>query len=84
MSTEVLNKLLVSEIPQVAEAAQRAQLLTAELTAGKLTKDEFDELIDDLTSIDNIDRAMITLEWYREIAKAFQIIMTLKSLTSLL
>lgn len=84
MSTQLLNDLLVSEIPEIAEAAQRAQQITARYEAQEITADEFKELIDDLTNIDNIDRSMITIEAFREIKKAFDIIMTLKALASLL
>ncbi|PPD52559.1 MAG: hypothetical protein CTY12_06350 [Methylotenera sp.] len=84
MSTQFLNTLLVSEIPEVVEAAQRAQQITARYEAEELTADEFKELIDDLVNIDRIDRSMITVEAFREIKQAFDIIMTLKSITSLL
>lgn len=84
MSTQLLNDLLVSEIPEVAEAAQRAQQITARYEAQELTADEFKELIDDLANIDRIDRSMMTIEAFREIKKAFDIIMTLKALASLL
>lgn len=84
MSTEFLNKLLFSEIPEVVEAAKRAKQLVIRLESKELTKDEFDELIDDLTRIDNIDRSMITMEAFREIVQAFEVIMTLKSLASLI
>lgn len=83
MSTERLNDLLVSEIPEVVEAAQRATQLVARFKAKELTKDEFDELIDDLTRIDNIDRSMITMEAFRELVEAFTIIVALKSLASI-
>lgn len=83
MSVEVLNKLLISEIPEVVTAAQRADVITSKFQSGELTKSEFDELIDDITKIDNIDRNMVNIEIYREIKQAFDVIMTLKSLTSL-
>lgn len=82
ISTETLNQLLVSKIPEVKEAAERAKELVIRYEADEITKDEFDELIDDLTRIDNIDRAMITLQRYNEIMAAIKIIITLKSLTS--
>ena len=83
MSVEVLNKLLISEIPEVVTAAQRADVITSKFQSGEQTKSEFDELIDDITKIDNIDRNMVNIEIYREIKQAFDVIMTLKSLTSL-
>ena len=84
MSTQLLNNLLISEIPEVAQAAHRAQVLMARRISNELTQDEFEELIDDLANIDNIDRSMITLETYREIVQAFEIIMALKGAASLL
>jgi len=83
VSTETLNKLLVSKIPEVKEAAERAKELVIRLEANEITKSEFDELIDDLTRVDNIDRSMITLERYNEIMTAIKILITLKSLTSI-
>ena len=83
VSTQTLNQLLVSKIPEVKEAAERAKELVLRLEAKEITKSEFDELIDDLTRIDNIDRAMISLQRYNEIMAAVKIIITLKSLTSI-
>lgn len=83
VSTETLNQLLVSKIPEVKEAAERAKELVLRLEAKEISKSEFDELIDDLTRIDNIDRSMISLQRYNEIMMAIKIILTLKSLTSL-
>lgn len=83
ISTETLNQLLVSKIPEVKEAAERAKELVLRLKSGEISKDEFDELIDDLTRIDNIDRAMISLQRYNEIMTAINIIIMLKSLTSI-
>ena len=83
VSTETLNQLLVSKIPEVKEAAERAKELVLRLKANEINKSEFDELIDDLTRIDKIDRSMITLQRYNEIMAAVKIIITLKSLTSI-
>lgn len=83
ISTETLNQLLVSKIPEVKEAAERAKELVDRLEKDEITKSEFDELIDDLTRIDNIDRDMISLQRYNEIMAAIKIILMLKSLTSL-
>lgn len=80
ISTENLNDLLLSKIPEVADAARRANELVVEYQAGQISKSEFEELIDDLTNIDNIDRSMISLERYNELMTALTIIVTLKTL----
>ncbi len=79
-----INKLLVSEIPQISKAARRANQFTEELEGNLITKDEYDNLLEDLLRLDKIDQSMVTLEAYREIAKAYQILLTLKTLTTLL
>lgn len=80
ISTEHLNDLLLSKIPEVADAARRANELIIEYQAGQLSKSEFEELIDDLTNIDKIDRSMISLERYNELMIALKLIVTLKTL----
>lgn len=80
----VLTPLLSSNIPEIVSAANEAIILLDQLKDNKITKSEFDELIDDLTLMDNINRDMITLEVYIDIQRAFVFIMTLKSITTLI
>jgi transcriptional regulator of nitric oxide reductase len=80
ISTEHLNDLLLSKIPEVADAARRANELIIEYQSHQISKSEFEELIDDLTNIDKIDRSMISLERYNELMTALKIIVTLKTL----
>ena len=84
MSTELLNDLLVSSIPEVAQAAARAKDITKRFEDKEITDSEFKELIDDIANLDRINRNMISLEQYREIVRAFTIIMALKGLASII
>lgn len=83
INTETLNQLLVCNIPEVVEMASKTTKYAMQLHNQEITKDEFDDLIDDLTRIDNIDRSMISLERYREIMTAIAVILKLKSIVSL-
>lgn len=79
-----LTPLISSDIPEVSTAATEAVLLLNQLKNGAINKAEFDELIDDLTIMDNISKDMVTLEVYVEIQKAFAFILTLKSIAALI
>jgi hypothetical protein len=54
------------------------------LQSNTISKSEFDDLIDDLTNIEDINEEMFTVECYREIAVAFKIITTLKTIVSII
>ena len=79
-----LQDLLTSKIPVVYDAAHKAEKYLAEFQAHQLSQDEYNDLIDDIARLDTIDQNMTELETYREITIAFNIILELKSLTSLL
>ena len=83
-SMPTLNPLLTSKISEVRQAAEQAANLSEQLKAGDLTQSEFDELIDDITRIEQINKDMFNLTVYMDIQKAFQIILTLKSIVTLL
>ncbi|MGZ8924332.1 MAG: hypothetical protein ACXW2E_00480 [Nitrososphaeraceae archaeon] len=83
MSIEKLNSFLLSDIPEVVNTTKRAQLLIDKRLANQISNDEFDELMADLTNIDNINRSMISLEAYRELAELVSTIISIKSTISL-
>ena len=84
MSATFLNKLLISEIPEINLSAKRAAEILERYKKRELNKTEFDELIDDVTSLNNISLAMINIEIQREIVSAYNLILTLKSVTGII
>lgn len=79
-----LADMITSHIPLIANSAARAQHIKAEFEAGRLSHDEYKDLIDDISRLDNIDKEMFTIEVYREIVQALAYIATLKDLASFL
>jgi hypothetical protein len=84
MSTTFLNNLLVSEIPEIVLSANRAAEILTRYEKQEISKSEFDELIDELTNLNNISVAMINVETQREIVSAFNLILTLKAVTGII
>lgn len=79
-----LDPLLTSHIPEVKNAAEQAAKLAGLLKTGEISKSEFDELIDDIAHIEKIKKDMFDLVVYMDIQKAFKIILTLKSIATLI
>ena len=83
-NTETLNNLLISSIPQVVNMAKETQKLLAKRETGAISQSEFEELMEDLTRLDTIDRRMISLEAWREINKAVDIIIKSKTVAAII
>lgn len=72
-----------SDIPEIKDAVHKSKNL-AELYVNKeISKDEFIELLTDICSMEKIDESMTSFENYREIVKAFKLLIQLKSVLSL-
>lgn len=76
--------LLTSGIPLIAVTAQQARDYAMELKDGKITQAEYEDLLEDLTCLENIDSKLFQVEIYREVCKAFQYLATLKAIASFL
>lgn len=83
MTNDFLNDLLISPIPEVAEAANLATNYLRMYTDKEINKEEFDELISDLANIDNIYSEMLDVEVKSEITRAINLILKLKAITNL-
>lgn len=83
MTNDFLNDLLISPIPEVAEAANFATNYLRMYTDKEINKEEFDELISDLANIDNIYSEMLDVEVKSEITRAINLILKLKAITNL-
>lgn len=62
-----LNDLLLSPVPEIRDLAAQAMELRTEHLAGRLSDDEFNELLNDLRSLDHIQREMVDVEVMREL-----------------
>lgn len=69
-----INDILISPIPEVAELGQRAVELKKQLDAKLISEDEFNELLEDIKSLNTIHKEMVSLEAWRELTKAIQIL----------
>jgi hypothetical protein len=74
----------IQQIPTTKYAMDKALEYIDMLQSNTISKSEFDDLIDDLTNIEDINEEMFTVECYREIAVAFKIITTLKTIVSII
>lgn len=74
----------IPQIPTTNYATEKALEYIAMLQSNDISKSEFDDLIDDLTNIEDINKEMFTVECYRDIALAFKIITTLKTIVSII
>lgn len=84
MTNEFLNDLLLSPIPEISEAANLATNYLSMYQDKQINKEEFDELITDLTNIDNIYSEMLNVEVKSELTQALTLILKLKAITNLI
>lgn len=84
MTNDFLNDLLLSPIPEVAEAANLATNYLRMYNDKEINKEEFDELISDLANIDNIYSEMLDVEVKSEITRAINLILKLKAVSNLI
>lgn len=84
MTNDFLNELLLSPIPEVAEAANLATNYLRMYTDKEINKEEFDELISDLANIDNIYSEMLDVEVKSELTRAINLILKLKAVSNLI
>jgi hypothetical protein len=84
MIKDEIIKLLTSDIMEITTAAKEALELKSMLDAKSISQEEFNELIDDLVNLDKININMLLLETYLRIKQAFNIILTIKSLISII
>ncbi len=80
---EQVKELTHSSIAEIAQAATKAIELNAQLINGVLSADEYNDLLDDVIKLNDIKRDMITIDVYRLMVKAYNTILTLKTLSSL-
>lgn len=84
MDNQNVQELLSSPIPEVVNAAERAIALNEKLARREISISEYNELIDDITRLDKIDSAMYKEQAYIAIAKAYKIIVALKTFAPML
>jgi hypothetical protein len=80
---EEVRELTHSNNIDIAHAAIRAIELNKQLANGVLSADEYNDLLDDVIKLNDIEKDMMTIDIYRLIVKAYNTILALKTLTSL-
>lgn len=83
-STDLLNKLLISPVPEIVDLGQKALEFTRLLESKEISVPEYYELMDDLAGLRHIKNSMVSLEVWREINDAVEILVKLKTITSIL
>ena len=76
-----LQKLLSSPIPEIRTAAQQAVSLNGKLSRKEISYSEYVELMDDISRLDRIDKAMFKEEVFIAIKKAYEIIKAVRMLS---
>ena len=84
MTNDFLNDLLISPIPEISDAANLATNYLSMYQDKQINKEEFDELITDLTNIDNIYSEVLDVEVKSELTQALTLILKLKAITNLI
>ncbi len=74
-----LQDFLKSNDSVISGAAQQIDELNDKLTAGEITRNEFDELMNDLLDINQISKKITDIKRKSEIAAAFEILKQLVS-----
>lgn len=85
-NSDILNKvkqLTESDCSETSSAAKKALLLVEKVQNNEMTKAEFDDIIDDLTSLEHINDNMKEMDLYRQVITAYQAILQLKTMMSL-
>ena len=82
-TTELLNKLIMSPVPEIADLGKKSLELTQQFETGMISRSEYDELMEDIICLKNIKEHMISLEIWREINDAVQILIKVKTITSM-
>jgi hypothetical protein len=81
---EEVQDLTKSPVTLISEAAIKALTLNQDFVNGKLTAEEYNELLEDVVKLDDINKQMEAVETERIIVKAYNTILTLKTIASLI
>lgn len=78
-----VKELSKSNVVEISIAATKALDLVDKLKEQKITKEEFDELLTDVVNLNHISEEIQVMDFYRQMVRAYQTILTLKTLMSL-
>jgi hypothetical protein len=84
MATNQLEELAKSDIPEVKQLVADYTKLQEQKLSNQITAAEFDDLTNDLLSLNNIREDMFELKVYNALRQTAQAILTIKSLASLI
>jgi hypothetical protein len=71
---KVIEQMLISPIEEVVDIANKAAQFNEMFIAGEISGQEFNDLLSDLTKLDNINQQMIEVERWNEICAAAEIL----------
>lgn len=74
------EELLLSDCEEVVHLATKAKRYYVNLTENKITSEEFNDLIDDLTNLENINSSLYSADIWNKIMGAVTIIKTLRAM----
>ena len=81
---EQVNELKTSHISAIATAATSALQLYDQVINNQISNEEFEDLLNDVVNLHNIQIDMYEIETIRLITKAYHTILTLKTLASII
>jgi len=73
----------MSPVPEIADLGKKSLELTQQFETGMISRSEYDELMEDIICLKNIKEHMVSLEIWREINDAVQILIKVKTITSM-
>jgi DNA-binding MltR family transcriptional regulator len=79
-----LNDFLLSPVAEVKDLAERAVNLKLAYSLGKLSNEEYMELVDDLLTLKHINEASISIETSRELWNIVDFLKNLKFMASII
>lgn len=79
-----LNDFLYSPVPEVKDLAERAVRLKQLYDNQEITKEEYEELANDLLELKHINQEMVDLEAIRELWQVVNVLKNLKFFATLI
>lgn len=79
-----INDFLMSPIPEVKDLAERALRIQHLYSENKISREEYEELAQDLLELKYVNKVMVSLELQRELWQVVEVLKNIKFFTTLI